>query len=129
MKALEKIIYIEDQEDIQAIAQVALSSISHYEVKLCSSGQAALEVIEDFAPDLILLDVMMPGMDGPQTLEAIRKLDSQKDVPVVFMTAKVLPREIDDLMALGALGVISKPFDPVTLGQQVGDIWHKQPPS
>ncbi len=129
MKALEKIIYIEDQEDIQAIAQVALSSISHYEVKLCSSGQAALEVIEDFAPDLILLDVMMPGMDGPQTLEAIRKLDSQKDVPVVFMTAKVLPREIDDLMALGALGVISKPFDPVTLGQQVGDIWHKQSPS
>lgn len=123
MPQLNKILYVEDQLDIQMIAAVALESINSYQVKVCSSGEEALEIIEGFQPDLLLLDVMMPGMDGPQTLDAIREMDSYKSIPAIFMTAKVLPDEITALMELGALGVISKPFDPVLLGGEIQSIW------
>lgn len=120
---LKKILYVEDQKDIQVIAEYALTQISHYNLKLCSSGDEALTVIEAYNPDFIVLDVMMPGIDGPETLTQIRKMDAFKNTPVIFMTAKVLPNEIADLIAYGALDVISKPFDPVTLGASIQTIW------
>ncbi len=123
MPQLSKILYVEDQQDIQMIAAVALESINNYKVKVCSSGEEALAAIEEFQPDLLLLDVMMPGMDGPQTLEAVRKIDQYQSIPTIFMTAKVLPDEINSLKALGALDVISKPFDPVLLGGEIQSIW------
>lgn len=123
MKTLEKILYVEDQQDIQMIARVALESISHYQVKVCSDGEEALREVEAFGPDLLLLDVMMPGLDGPHTLAEIRKLEGFKDIPVIFMTAKVLPSEIESLKALGALEVIMKPFEPVELGKDIQAIW------
>jgi len=76
-----------------------------------------------FAPDLLLLDVMMPGMDGPSTLKALRELSLLNGVPVVFITAKVQPSEIEHLKSLGADAVIAKPFNPMTLADQVQSIW------
>ncbi len=120
---LKRILYVEDQLDIQMIARVALESISHFELKISSGGEEALQCIEAFSPQLLLLDVMMPGLDGPQTLEQARKLPGFENIPVIFMTAKVLPSEIESLMALGALGVIQKPFDPVSLGDEIRALW------
>lgn len=125
MNPLKKILYVEDQKDIQMIAEYALTAIANYTVKTCNSGDEALAEIEAFSPDLLLLDVMMPGLDGPETLQEIRKLPSYKNTPAIYMTAKILPNEIDDLMSHGAIGIIPKPFDPVTLGDEIQVILDK----
>ena len=123
MRTLPRILYVEDEPDIQTVAKIALETVGGFEVKVCSSGQEALSAAEDFAPDMILLDVMMPGMDGPSTLEALRKKPSLADTPVAFMTAKVQPDEVEHYKSLGAREVIAKPFDPMTLADQVKAIW------
>jgi CheY-like chemotaxis protein len=91
-------------------------------VLACGSGAEALSRLEEFAPDLVLLDVMMPGMDGPATLEALRRLPSGA-VPVVFMTARVQAHEILQYREMGAVDVIAKPFDPMTLAETVQTLW------
>jgi len=123
--SLQKILFVEDDPDIQMVAQLALEAVGGYTVQMCSSGKEALAVAEQFAPDLILLDVMMPGMDGPTTLMELRKKPSLTHTPVVFMTARVQRHEIEQYLAMGAVDVISKPFDPMTLSAQVADIWVK----
>jgi len=123
MTALNKILYVEDEPDIQAVAQLALEAVGGFTVKICSSGQEALDQVADFAPDMILLDVMMPGMDGPTTLKSLRQLPCCSSIPVCFMTAKVQPQEVAQYKALGALDVIPKPFDPMQLSAQVSAIW------
>jgi len=123
--SLQKILFVEDDPDIQMVAQLALEAVGGYTVQMCSSGKEALAVAEQFAPDLILLDVMMPGMDGPTTLIELRKKPSLTHTPVVFMTARVQRHEIEQYLAMGAADVISKPFDPMTLSAQVADIWVK----
>lgn len=123
MSALPRILYVEDEPDIRTVARMALEMIGGFEVKICSSGEEAVCEAEDFAPDMILLDVMMPGMDGPSTLEALRKKASLADTPVAFMTAKVQPAEVAHYKSLGARDVIAKPFDPMTLADQVKAIW------
>ncbi len=124
-KLLDKILYVEDDPDIQAIAVMVLDSISGFTLEACSSGSEALSKAVAFNPDLILLDVMMPGMDGPETLHALRKLPELSTTPVVFMTAKVQPQEVQGYLDLGAVGVIAKPFDPMTLADQLRDIWSR----
>lgn len=123
MKELKRILYVEDEADIRAVAQLALESVGGFKVKTCGSGEDALREIEAFAPDLLLLDVMMPGMDGPSTLKALRDLSLLNDVPVVFITAKVQSSEVEHLKSLGADEVISKPFNPMTLADQLQAIW------
>lgn len=125
MAELKRIMYVEDELDIQAVAKLALEAIGGFEVKVCSSGKEALENVEAFSPDLILLDVMMPGMDGPTTLKALRGLSALSPVPVVFMTAKVQPQEMQGYKDLGAVDVIPKPFDPMTLAANVKQIWDR----
>ncbi len=120
---LDKILYVEDDPDIQAIAVMVLDAISGFTLEPCSSGSEALQKALAFNPDLILLDVMMPGMDGPETLHALRQLPALAHTPVVFMTAKVQPQEVQGYMELGAAGVIAKPFDPMTLADQLREIW------
>ena len=127
MNKLQRILYIEDEPDIQAVASLALEAIGGFTVRVCSSGAEALREGPAYQPDLILLDVMMPGMDGPSTLRALRELDTLRAVPVVFMTAKVQPGEVSHYLSLGACSVIAKPFDPMTLATQVQDIWSQQP--
>ncbi|MCS2609309.1 response regulator [Halomonas dongshanensis] len=121
--SLQRILYVEDDSDIQAVAKLALEVVGGFSVKVCASGEQALAEAVAFDPQLILLDVMMPGMDGPSTLKGLRELPELAHVPVAFMTAKAQPQEIEQLVALGASCVIPKPFDPMTLSSQVTRIW------
>jgi CheY-like chemotaxis protein len=116
---MTKILYVEDEHDIQVIAQMALETVGGFDVTICSSGMEALQTVAGFAPDIILLDVMMPGMDGIQTYQALRRLPECAATPVVFMTAKVQAGEVQYYLDLGAAGVIPKPFDPMTLADDV----------
>lgn len=118
----KKILYAEDEPDIQTIARIALENIGGYNVKICNSGFEALEAVSTFKPDCILLDVMMPGMDGPTTLNALRQIPGCEAIPVIFMTAKIQSFEVAQYKALGALDVISKPFDPIELPSVVQQI-------
>ncbi len=122
-RELTRILYVEDDPDIQAIAMMVLETISGFIVEPCSGGSEALQKAVSFRPDLILLDVMMPGMDGPETLKGLRGFVELEHTPVVFMTAKVQPQEVQGYLNLGAAGVIAKPFDPMTLAQELRDIW------
>ena len=122
---IERILYAEDEPDIQAVAKLALEMVGGFQVLICSSGAEALEKVSSFAPDLILLDVMMPGMDGPTTLQNLRANPATAAIPVSFLTAKVQPAEVKQYQSLGALDVIAKPFDPMTLSDQVKQIWRR----
>lgn len=123
MKTLSRVLYVEDEPDIQAVARVALQTVGGFTVKICSSGEEALREIKGFDPELILLDVMMPGMDGPGTLAALRSIPEFDRIPVAFMTAKVQPSEVEHYKSLGALDVVAKPFDPMKLADQIRHIW------
>lgn len=123
MTELIRVMYVEDEPDIRSVARLALETVGGLTVSLCERGDLAVAQAESFGPQLILLDVMMPGMDGPSTLRALRDSPQLRDLPVAFMTAKVQPHEIDHFKSLGAVGVIAKPFDPMTLAQQVRALW------
>jgi len=125
-KPLNKILYVEDEPDIQTVTLMALETIGGFTVKACSSGQEAIEAAPAFEPDLVILDVMMPGMDGPTTMEALRKLPVTADVAMIFMTAKVQSHEVERYRAMGAVDVVAKPFDPISLADQVRAIWEQQ---
>ena len=118
-----RILYVDDEPDIRTIVEFALEDEEGFQLTLCESGQEALARAKDFAPDLILLDVMMPGMDGPTTLQRLREIPALADTPVVFVTAKVQPHEVEHLKSLGAAGVIAKPFDPMLLAEQIRATW------
>lgn len=120
---LHRILMVEDDPDIQAVATMALEALGGFSVGVCSSGYEALRRAPIFDPDLILLDMMMPGLDGVGTLDGLRALDAVRHVPVVFLTARVQPHEIEAYEALGAAGVLRKPFDPLTLSASVVQIW------
>ena len=123
MPELKKILYVEDDVDIQNIVRAVLGMIGGFEILICSSGQEALEKAPEFSPQLCLLDVMMPEMDGPETFAALRKIESFSAVPFVFLTAKAQPDEIDRLKTLGAVDVLIKPFNPAMLSDQIREIW------
>lgn len=120
---LERLMYIEDEPDIRLVAEIALTQVAGFNVKICKDGNEGIEAINDFKPQLVLLDVMMPGMDGPQILTKIKALDEFKHIPIVFITAKAQTEEITKLKKLGAESVITKPFNPMTLGDDIRTIW------
>ena len=122
--SLSKILHVEDEPDIQEVAKMALEAVGGFTVKTCSNGEEALAAAQEFGPDLLLLDVMMPGMDGPTTFGKLRELPGLEGTPGIFMTAKVMDSEVARFMALGALGVLPKPFDPMTLSEQLLEIWN-----
>lgn len=122
---LTRILYVEDEPDIQMVARLALETVGGFTLETCSSGGEALEKIAAFQPQLILLDVMMPGMDGPTTLGKIRELAQFSTTPVIFMTAKVQPSEVAGYKQIGAVDVIPKPFDPMMLAKQVQAVWEQ----
>ncbi len=123
---LHSILYVEDDPDIQFVAEIALAQVGGFELKICSSGKDAIASAASMRPDLILLDVMMPEMDGPTTLGELRKIANTQDTPVIFMTAKVQPAEVSSYLELGAIAVINKPFDPMTLAQTVRKHWEQR---
>lgn len=123
--SLQRILYVEDDPDIQAVARLALEAVGGFTVALCGSGREALETAETFAPDLLLLDVMMPELDGPATLQALRRRPALAEVPAIYMTAKTHPRDLARLRAQGAIDIITKPFDPMRLPGQLREIWNR----
>lgn len=122
---LKRILMVEDEPDIQQVARIALEAVGGFTVEICGSGKEALEKAPMFAPDLILLDVMMPGMDGPNTLNAMRENPAISDTPAIFMTAKVQQHEVSRYKEMGVLDVIPKPFDPMTLSATINNIWRQ----
>lgn len=123
-KELKKILSVDDDEDIRTIISMALE-IGGYEVFTCSSGEQAVVSSLAFQPDLILLDVMMPGLDGPATLKKLLSTPETSKIPIVFMTAKSQSFEIVELKQMGAFDAITKPFDPMTLPRVINDIWER----
>jgi len=122
---LTRILMVEDDPDIRAVAHLSLTAVGGFTVALCASGEEALAQAEAFAPDLLLLDVMMPGMDGPATLAALRAKPALAGVPALFMTAKVQPQEVAHYRDLGAADVLPKPFDPMSLPGQLRALWER----
>ncbi|MHB1248847.1 MAG: response regulator [Polaromonas sp.] len=121
-----RILYVEDEPDIRMVARMALEAVGGFTVIACVSGQEALDAAPQARADLLLLDVMMPGMDGPGTLKALREIPATAHTPVIFMTAKVQAAEVALYKGLGALEVIPKPFDPMELSAQIQRIWEAQ---
>jgi CheY-like chemotaxis protein len=122
---LKRVTYVEDEADIRSIAEIALAEIGGFTLDLCESGQEAIRKTPAFKPDLIILDVMMPGMDGIETYKRLRSIPQLAQTPVVFMTAKAMTHETEHFRALGAVDVITKPFDPITLPQRINQIWDR----
>jgi two-component system, OmpR family, response regulator len=120
---LSKVCYVEDDEDIQRIVRMSLERIGKMRVEIVGDPARAVDAILSFKPDLILLDWMMPVIDGPTLFRIIREQPELSSIPVVFITAKASQRELDELRALGAAGVLSKPFSPRDLPEQLRSIW------
>ncbi len=114
-----KVLIIDDEDDIRRIAALSLGKIGKMEVVDASGGAEGVRKAASERPDAILLDVMMPGLDGPATLAALRSNPATAEIPVVFLTAKAMASEIERLMGLGARGVLTKPFDPMSLPQEL----------
>jgi len=124
---LVRICYVEDDEDIQKIVRMTLERIGTMTVEVVSDPLQAIETIKRFKPELVMLDWMMPGMDGPTLYRKMKEVPEVRDLPVVFITAKASPKELDELRALGAAGTISKPFAPRDLPEQLRAIWKNLP--
>ena len=114
-----KILVVDDEADIRRVARLSLTRLGGMEVVEASSGPEALALARSAAPDAILLDVMLPGMDGPAILSALREDAQTSGIPVVFLTAKAMTSEVERLQSMGAAGVLTKPFDPVTLAREL----------
>lgn len=120
---LRRILFVEDDPDIRTVATMALEAVGGFSVLACDSGDRAVEEAAAFGPDLVLLDVTMPGLDGPATLKALRRLPELRETPIVFMTARVQTHEVTLYREMGAADVIAKPFDPMALSDTVRSIW------
>jgi CheY-like chemotaxis protein len=114
-----QVLHVDDEPDIREVAEISLGLDPNFRVRSCDSGSEAVAIAAEWQPDLILLDVMMPVMDGPATLVRLREDVRTARIPVVFMTARAQAREVDRFRSLGAVGVIPKPFDPMTLAASV----------
>jgi len=114
-----KVLIIDDEEDTRSIASMSLSILGGLDVLEADSGQDGISKAESEQPDVILLDMMMPVMDGSQTLVALQQNPGTKNIPVIFLTAKAMTTEIERLKRMGAVGVLTKPFDPTILATQV----------
>ena len=126
-RPLNKICYVEDDEDIQRIVRMSLERVGKMTVEVVGDPMVAIETMKAFGPDLVLLDWMMPGMDGPTLFRAMKERPETQSLPVVFITAKANQVELDELTKLGAAGAISKPFSPKDLPDQLRAIWEKLP--
>jgi CheY-like chemotaxis protein len=115
---MSRILYIDDEDDIREVAQMALEIDPAFEVRTCASGALGIEQAAAWQPDLILLDVMMPVMDGPAVFKRLQENPATAPIPVVFITARTQAQEVAALKQLGGRGVLAKPFDPMTLAEQ-----------
>jgi len=126
-KPLERVCYVEDDEDIQRIVRMSLERVGKMTVEIVGDPMVAVDAIIRFKPDLVMLDWMMPGMDGPTLFRKLKEEPQTKDLPVIFITAKATSAELQELRSLGALGAISKPFAPKDLPDQLRALWNTAP--
>jgi CheY-like chemotaxis protein len=126
-RPLERVCYVEDDEDIQRIVRMSLERVGKMTVQIVTDPLTAIGAMAAFKPDLVMLDWMMPGMDGPTLFREMKKRPEVAGLPVVFITAKAAQRDLDELKTLGAAGTISKPFSPKDLPDQLRAIWSKLP--
>jgi CheY-like chemotaxis protein len=121
----QHVLCIDDDDDILEVVKMCLELLAGIQVSSCNNAKEALATVETLHPDIILLDVTMPDMDGPATLSALKEKPLLANVPVIFMTARVQPHEITQYLALGAAGVIPKPFDPMQLTKEMTQLWEQ----
>lgn len=114
-----RILYVDDEPDMREVAVLSLQREPAFEVRACASGREALDLLDRWEPDLVMVDVVMPGMDGIELFSRLRARPSERPLPVVFISARGLSGDADRLKALGATGVIAKPFNPMTLAATV----------
>jgi len=126
-RPLERICYVEDDEHAQHIVRLSLEKLGKMIVEIVSDPGVAIEAITRFKPDLVMLDWMMPGMNGPELFRKMKQEPELAALPIVFITAKTMPKELDELIALGATATISKPFSPKDLPDQLRAIWSRLP--
>ncbi|MDH4095598.1 MAG: response regulator [Betaproteobacteria bacterium] len=124
---LQRVCYVEDDEDIRKIVRMSLERVGKLTVEVVGDPLVAIDAMKTFKPDLVMLDWMMPGMDGPTLYRRMREVPEVRDIPVVFITAKASEKELNELRALGAAGTISKPFSPKDMAEQLRSIWASLP--
>ncbi len=122
---IKNVLLVDDDLNIRTLAQMGLEGLTDWKVELAGSGAEAISKATELKPDLIILDVMMPGMDGPTTLGELRKVEALLGIPVIFMTAKAQTHEVELYQKMGARGIITKPFDPMTLPDDIQGILSK----
>jgi len=122
-RKIQSVLYVDDDPDICEVVQATLCLIAGLSVRTARSGEQAIDLAYEWRPDLVLMDVMMPGLDGPSTLKRMREHVLLADIPVIFLTAKVLPAEVAHFLQLGAIGVMGKPFDPLKLCDDLFVLW------
>jgi CheY-like chemotaxis protein len=125
MEPLQHVLYVDDEPDMRMLVQITLENVGSIKVSLCENALDVLETAIEQKPQMIILDAMMPDMDGPAILQIIKKDARIADIPVVFLTAKTAPAEIEEFIAMGAVGVLKKPFDLTALPGDVRALWEK----
>ena len=118
----KQLLVIDDEDDIREVARLSLELTESWSVTTANGGAAGIALARSMKPDAILLDVMMPDLDGPSTFRALQEHAGTMPIPVIFLTAKVQAADRQKYMALGVRGIIAKPFDPLTLGTQIRDV-------
>ena len=124
VKTLNKILYAEDDPDIRSLVEMTFTAMTDYDLVSCKDGLEAMEQSRNLIPDLVLLDVMMPKMDGLTLYDYLRKQENYRNIPTILMTAKVQSHEVEEYKKMGVIGVIPKPFDPVQLPQILESLWN-----
>jgi len=123
MIGLQRILLADDEPDILEISRIALETVGGYEVAVCESGTRFLQLVVEFDPDLVIIDALMPDMNGLEVLAAMRRIEGFEETPAVFLTGLVLERDLRELRQSGAVDVVTKPFDPMALPQRIQGIW------
>jgi len=121
--SMQRILIADDEPDILEISRIALETVGGFEVSVCSSGKMLLEQLPGFGPDLIIVDVLMPDMTGPEVFEEIRRQPQFNEVPVIYLTGVIQEEELEDLRQTGVADIILKPFDPMTLADRINGVW------
>ncbi|MDH3813726.1 MAG: response regulator [Acidobacteriota bacterium] len=120
---MQRILIADDEPDILEISRIALETVGGFEVSVCSSGKTLLERLPEFGPDLVIVDVLMPDMTGPEVFEEIRRRPEYDEVPVIYLTGVIQEEELEDLRETGVADIILKPFDPMTLADRINGVW------
>ena len=121
--SLQRILLADDEPDILEISKIALEIVGGFEVSVCLSGKILLERLPEFRPDLVIVDVLMPDMTGPEVFEEIRRRPEYDEVPVIYLTGVIQEEELEDLRETGVADIILKPFDPMTLADRINGVW------